>query len=138
MSFTCAFNTNLVAINPGDVLVEVHSGALVEGRDLCDRLGEQLGQRHPHFLLHQRQPLVDLGVLCDGNGCFVENLFALAGGDAQHHCVVLVQQDAGNASKHLFEVLLQFGNVLAVADDLQQIFVSHKVEPGNKKKGRNN
>lgn len=126
-------NTNLVAIDPTDVLAKVNSCALVEGRDLSDRLCEQLGQRHPHLLLHQCQPLVDLGVLCDGDRCLVENLFTLAGGDSQHYSVVLIEQNAGNASKHLFEVLLQFGHVLAIANDFQEVFISHKVEPENKK-----
>lgn len=128
-----ALNTNLVTINPVDVLTQVNSCAFVEACDLCDRLSQQLGQRHPHLLLHQRQPLVDLGVLCDGDWCLVKDLLALAGGDSQHHSVVLVEQDAGNSSKHLFEVLLQFGHILAVADDFKQVLVSHKVEPGNKK-----
>lgn len=33
-----ALNTNLVTINPGDVLTQVNGCALVEGCDLCDRL----------------------------------------------------------------------------------------------------
>lgn len=126
--------TNLVTINPVDVLAQVNGGTFVEGCDLCDRLRQQLGQRHPHLFLHQRQPLVDLGVLCDGDWCLVVNLLTLAGRDSQHHSVVLVEQDAGNTCKHLLEVLLQFGHILAVADDFEQVLVSHKVKPGEKKK----
>ena len=38
--------------------------------ELCDALhglGQQGGQVEPHLLLHQRQPLVDLGVIQDGH-----------------------------------------------------------------------
>ncbi|KAH9392991.1 hypothetical protein TYRP_006090 [Tyrophagus putrescentiae] len=40
----------------------------------------------------------------------------------------LAENDGGDAGKHLLEVLLQAGNVLAVADDLQQVLVADKVE----------
>ena len=124
--------THLVAVDPVDVLGEVHGVALVKVRHLGDRLGQQLGEGHPHLLLHQGEPLVDLGVLGDGDGRLVVDLLALAGADTEHFCAVLVQQDAGDACEHLLEVLLQLGHVLAVADDLQQVLVSHKVEPSGR------
>lgn len=129
-------SSDLVAIDPVDVLREVDGGALVEGRDLGDGLGEQLGQRHPHLLLHQRQPLVDLGVIRDRDWRLVQNLFSLPGRDPQNLGVVFIQQDARHAGKHLLEVFLELGHVLAVPDDLQQVLVSHKVEPVSKVGGQ--
>ena len=58
------------------------------------------------------------------------HIFTLSGGHAQYGGVILRQDDTGNPRKHLPEVLLDLLDVLAVADDVEQIFVSHEVEPG--------
>ena len=65
---------------------------------------------------------------------FQSYLFTLPGGDPQHLCVVVVQQNAGHTSKHLLEMLLEFGHVLAVTNDLKQIFITNEIEPDGEKK----
>ena len=56
------------------------------------------------------------------------HLFALLRRQAQHLRVILIQHDAVHAGEHLLEVLLQARQVLAVADNFQQILVANEVE----------
>lgn len=46
-------------------------------------------------------------------------LLSLSRGDTKDLSIIFIQQNAGHSSKHFFEVLLQFGHVLAVANDLK-------------------
>lgn len=66
--------TYLVAVDPLNVVVEIDGRVLVEVAHFSDRLSEQLGQSDPHLLLHQGEPLVDLGVISDRHGCLVDDL----------------------------------------------------------------
>ena len=43
--------------------------------------------------------------------------------------VVVVQNNRCHASKHLLEVLLQFGDILTVDNVLKQVYITDKVEP---------
>lgn len=130
---TISLDSYLITINPLDVLAQVNSCSFVKGGHLIDRLSKQFGQRHSHLLLHQRQPFVDLWMLRNGDCSFEENLLTLARGDPQYLRVVLVQQDARHTSKHLLEVLLEFGHILTVANNLKQVLISHKVKPINRR-----
>ncbi len=60
------------------------------------------------------------------------HLFSLPGADTKNLSVVLTEIQSGHASKHLLEVLLKLGHVLAVPNNLQQILISNKVEPEEK------
>lgn len=46
-------------------------------------------------------------------------LLSLSRGDTKDLSVIFIQENAGHSSKHFFEVLLQFGHILAVANNLQ-------------------
>ncbi|MPC14664.1 hypothetical protein E2C01_007435 [Portunus trituberculatus] len=56
------------------------------------------------------------------------NLFSLPGGNPSDYSLCLIQIDSSHPSKHLFEVFLKPRNVLAVANNLQQVLISHKIE----------
>ncbi len=56
------------------------------------------------------------------------DLFSLARAESVDEGVFFAEEDGGDAGEHLAEVLLQTADVLAVADDLEQILVPHEVE----------
>ena len=57
------------------------------------------------------------------------DLLALLAGDAGDHVLLVVEQDGRDAGEHLLKVLLQPGDVLAVANDLQEVLITHEIEP---------
>lgn len=59
---------------------------------------------------------------------FTNYLFTLTRSNTIDDSVVFIEDDGGDTGEHFLEMLLQAGNVLAVADDFQQIFVTHEVE----------
>ena len=59
----------------------------------------------------------------------IAHLFFFPRTDAQDLGVVVVQNNRCHACKHLLEVLLQFGDILTVANDIKQVFIADKVEP---------
>lgn len=61
-------------------------------------------------------------------------LFAFTGSDTVYNGVVIIEYDGGDAGEHFLEVLLQPGDVLTVADDLQQVLITHEVETTRKLK----
>ena len=63
-----------------------------------------------------------------GHRCDKLDLLALPAGDPGDHDLLVIEQDGRDAGEHL-EVLLQPGDVLAVANNLQQVLVTHEVEP---------
>ena len=56
------------------------------------------------------------------------DLFSFLRSNAHNLRLLLVKNDLMNAGKHLLEVFLQTRNVLAVANDLQQILIANEVE----------
>jgi len=56
------------------------------------------------------------------------DLFSFLGSNAHNLRLLLVKNDLMNAGKHLLEVFLQTRDVLAVANDFQQILVANEVE----------
>ena len=57
------------------------------------------------------------------------HILALSRSDTQDSRLVLGQGDSSDPGKHLPEMFLYLLHVLAVPDDVQQIFVSHEVKP---------
>jgi len=60
------------------------------------------------------------------------NLFSFSRSNASDDGVIFIEKDGCHTSEHLLEMFLQAGYILAVADYLQQVLVTHKVEPGIK------
>ena len=79
--------------------------------------------------------MTPIWIICDDR--VITHLLSLLRRQPEDLVVVIVQQDVGDARKHLLEVLLQARDVLAVADDLQQVFISHEVEPASRITGQN-
>ena len=55
-------------------------------------------------------------------------LFSLFGAQSSHQILLLIENNCSDTSKHLFEVLLKLWNAFTVSDNLQQIFISNKIE----------
>lgn len=55
-------------------------------------------------------------------------IFSFFRGESNDMRIILIEDDGVYTSKHLLEVFLQARDVLAVANDLQQVLISNKVE----------
>ena len=62
-------------------------------------------------------------------GKYLSYLFSLLRGYPQDLGAVLAQYNGCHTSKHLLEVFLQSWDVLTVSNNLQQVFITNKVEP---------
>ena len=71
-------------------------------------------------------------VLTDGQtkvNASISHLFSFLGADSDDLVLSLTDNYTCHTGKHLLEVFLKLWNALAVADNLQQVLVAHKVEP---------
>ncbi|KAH6607744.1 hypothetical protein Trco_004057 [Trichoderma cornu-damae] len=116
-------------VHEGDEGFAVDLVGLEDGGVVLHGLGEQLRERLLHPVLQQGEPVVDPGRLGQGDLLVQRDGLALLGGEARDDSLV-IHDEAGQAGKHLLEMLGNAQGIVAVANHLQEILVADEVEPG--------
>jgi hypothetical protein len=140
-----------VRFDPGEEAVAIESGGVfVERLKVLVGAGEELSQGDLHLRFELGKPVVDLRVLGEDDGSREADLFAFSRGHTLDTGNVVVEDEGGETGEHLLEELADADDllrrtrvsvkrewrnaesetyILAVTDDLEQVFVSNEIEP---------